>query len=101
LNVNIINDQEFRSGDKVKLGVLVTHRTGRKQKPLPGVSVSVKILGTTFRPVIISKKTGTDGVAVVVAEIPRFSTGRAAILVRAADGEDSVEIRRVVRSEGK
>ncbi|HLA11400.1 MAG TPA: hypothetical protein VJ023_12510 [Pyrinomonadaceae bacterium] len=101
LNVNIINDQEFRSGEKLKLGVLVTHRTGRKQKPLPGVSVSVKILGTTFRPVIISKKTGTDGVAVVLTEIPRFSTGRAAILVRAADGADSVEIRRVVRPEGK
>ena len=101
LNVSLLSEYEFRSGDTVKIGILVTHRSGRRQKPLAGVSVSVKILGTTFRPIILTKKTENDGVVVVKADIPRFSTGRAAILIRAVEGADSVEIRRVVKPEGK
>jgi hypothetical protein len=94
--VSFLEEQEFRSGASLNLGILVTQRTASEEKPLSGVNVSVKVLGTTFRPVIVSLKTQRDGVAMVKTEIPRFSAGRAAILVRAVKGEDAVEIRRVV-----
>lgn len=96
LCVTLLDEQEFRSGTSLTLAVLVTHRSPKEEKPLSGVSVSVKVLGTTFRPVIVSLKTQRDGVALVNTKIPQFSSGRAAILVRAVKGGESVEIRRVV-----
>lgn len=96
LHLSLLEEQEFRSGEALTLGVLVTYRSGDDEKPLSGVAVSVKVLGTSFRPVIVSMKTQKDGVAMVSAEIPRFTGGRAAILVRAVKGGESVEIRRVV-----
>jgi hypothetical protein len=97
LCLSIMDEQEFRAGEPLRLGVVVTYRTASSEKPVGGVPVSVKILGTNFRPVIVSVKTERDGVALISAEIPRFTSGRAAILLRASKGEDSVEIRRVVR----
>lgn len=96
LRVSLLEEQEFHSGQTLNLGVLVTHKSARDEKPVGGVSVSVKVLGTTFRPVIVSLKTQKDGVAIVATAIPKFSSGRAAILVRAVRGGESVEIRRVV-----
>jgi hypothetical protein len=96
LQVKLLQEREFQSGDSLNLGILVTSKTAKGEKPVAGAAVSFKILGTTFRPVIVSIKTQKDGVAVVKTDIPRFNTGRAAILVRAVRGADSVEIRRVV-----
>jgi hypothetical protein len=96
LRVSLTEEQEFRSGETLNLGVLVTLKSARDEKPVGGVAVSVKVLGTTFRPVIVSLKTQKDGIAMVTAAIPKFSSGRAAILVRAVRGAESVEIRRVV-----
>jgi hypothetical protein len=96
LHVCLLQEQEFRAGETLNLGVLVTHKSARGEKPVSGVAVSVKVLGTTFRPVIVSLKTQKDGVAMVSTAIPKFSSGRAAILVRAFRGGESVEIRRVV-----
>ncbi|MGH9882835.1 MAG: hypothetical protein ACRD6N_15465, partial [Pyrinomonadaceae bacterium] len=96
LRVSLLEEREFHSGESFSLGVLVSHKSAREDKPLSGIPVSVKVLGTTFRPVIVSVKTQKHGVAMIAVEIPRFSSGRAAILVRAVRGGESVEIRRVV-----
>ncbi len=97
LCLSLMEEQEFRSGESLRLSVVVTYRSASSEKPVGGVSVSVKILGTTFRPVIVSVKTQKDGVALISAEIPKFTSGRAAILLRAVKGDEAVEIRRVVR----
>jgi hypothetical protein len=78
---------------------MVADRIGKEEKPVVGASLSVKILGTTFRPQLYSVKTERDGVAVVSAQIPRFTSGRAAILILAAavDGR-STETRRVIHA---
>ena len=60
--------------------------------------VSAKVLGTTFRPQVYSLKTERDGVAVISVQIPQFTSGRAAILVRAVADGDTVEIRRVIHA---
>ena len=96
LRVNLLEEQEFRSGQTLNLGVLVTRKSGGEEKPVSGVAVSIKVLGTTFRPVIVSTKTQRDGTATITAAIPKFASGRAALLVRAVRGGESVEIRRVV-----
>ena len=96
LRVKLINEHEFRSGESLNLNVIVTHKADHVETPVVGASVSFKVLGTTFRPIIVSLKTGKDGKANIKADIPKFASGRAAILVRAAKGADAVEIRRVV-----
>ncbi|HEV7797189.1 MAG TPA: hypothetical protein VGO73_03475, partial [Pyrinomonadaceae bacterium] len=58
--------------------------------------VSVKILGTVFRPQIYSVKTESDGVAAVSATMPSFTSGRAAVLVRAVVKGQLIEVRRVI-----
>jgi len=96
LCVRFVREQEFRSGGSLNLEFLVTNKSARAEKPVSGASISFKVLGTSFRPVIVSVKTGKDGTAKVKTAIPKFASGRAAILVRAVKGGESVEIRRVV-----
>jgi hypothetical protein len=96
LCVRLIQEREFYSGESLSLDVIVTKKTARAEKPVTSSTVSVKVLGSTFRPVLVSAKTAKDGIVNVKVDIPKFATGRAAILVRAVKGGDSVEIRRVV-----
>ena len=63
-----------------------------------GAVVSVKVLGTAFRPMIYSMKTERDGMATVSAKIPKFTSGRAAILIRALAGGSETELRRVIHA---
>ena len=87
---------DFRSGDSLTLQILVTQRTRSGEKPINGAAVSLKVLGTAFRPLIYSVKTNREGLATVSTEIPQFTSGRAAVLIRAEAGELSSETRRVI-----
>jgi hypothetical protein len=96
LQILLLNDAEFNSGEVRTLRVLVVHRIGADEKPLYNIAVSIKILGTTFRPLIYSLKTDREGVASVTTQIPRFTSGRAAVLVRAVAKDEAAELRRVI-----
>ncbi|HET6861743.1 MAG TPA: hypothetical protein VFH91_01810 [Pyrinomonadaceae bacterium] len=96
LVISLLDDDEFHSGEKRTLRVLVSNRRGDNDKPLANASVSIKILGTTFRPLLFTVKTEKDGVATVNAEIPEFTSGRAAVLVRAVARDQAAELRRVI-----
>jgi len=96
LYINILDDEEFYSGKRYTLRVLVTNVTDGDEKPLSNVAVSVKVLGTTFRPLIFTLKTESDGVASIATEIPQFTSGRAAVLVRAVAKDQAAELRRII-----
>ncbi|HKV36024.1 MAG TPA: hypothetical protein VJP89_16920 [Pyrinomonadaceae bacterium] len=96
LSIVLLDDEEFYSGEKYTLRVLISNRTGEQEVPLQNVAVSIKILGTTFRPLIYSLKTERDGVATVATQIPEFNSGRAAVLVRAATKDQAAELRRII-----
>jgi hypothetical protein len=96
LFITMLDDQEFYSGEKYDLRVLVSNRAAGNEEPLQNVAVSIKILGTTFRPLIYSLKTQSDGVATVATQIPEFTSGRAAVLVRAVAKDQAAEVRRII-----
>lgn len=96
LFIALLDDEEFYSGEKYTLRVLISNRTGAEEVPLQNVAVSIKILGTTFRPLIYSLKTERDGVATVATQIPEFNSGRAAVLVRAVAKDQAAELRRII-----
>jgi hypothetical protein len=96
LAIILLDDAEFNSGESRTVRVLIVNRKGDDEKPLNSASVSIKILGTTFRPLIYSLQTDRDGVATVATQIPRFSSGRAAVLIRAVARDQAAELRRVI-----
>jgi len=96
LVVTVLDDDEFRAGESFVIRVLVEDRSGKKKKPLLGATVSVKILGTTFRPQIHSVKTERDGMAAVSTTMPTFTSGRAAVLIRVVARDQTAEVRRVI-----
>jgi hypothetical protein len=97
LRISLLDPElAFRSGDSLKLQILVTEFSGKGEKPASGAAVSVKVLGTSFRPLIYSTKTDREGVATTAVTIPRFKSGRAAILIRATARELANETRRVI-----
>ena len=96
LVITLLDDDEFYSGQRYTLRVLISDRVSGDEKPLANVVVSVKILGTTFRPLIYSLKTESDGVASLSTEIPQFTSGRAAVLVRAVTKDQAAELRRII-----
>ena len=96
LTITLLDDEEFYSGQGYTLRVHISNRSGGVEKPLANAAVSIKILGTTFRPLIYSLKTESDGVASVVTQIPEFTSGRAAVLVRAATKDQAAELRRII-----
>jgi hypothetical protein len=96
LNILLLDDAQFYSGEARTLRVLVVNRTGSDETPLGSVAISIKILGTTFRPQLYSLKTDRDGVASVATQIPSFTSGRAAVLIRAVAKDQAAELRRII-----
>jgi hypothetical protein len=96
LVITLLDDDDFNSGQRYTLRVLIGNRVSGDEKPLANAAVSVKILGTTFRPLIYTLKTESDGVASVSTEIPHFTSGRAAVLVRAVAKDQAAELRRII-----
>jgi len=94
LILTLLDEDEFRAGESFTIRVRV--EDGSEGKPLVGISISVKILGTTFRPQIYSVRTERDGVATVETTMPNFTSGRAAVLVRAVTNGETTELRRVI-----
>ena len=96
LVITILDEEQFYSGEKYTLRVLISNRMAGQESPLPNSGVSIKILGTTFRPLIYTLKTERDGVATVTTQIPEFTSGRAAVLVRAVVKDQAAELRRII-----
>lgn len=94
LSMILLDEREFRGGDRVALRIQVTH--GSADENIVGAEIVVKVLGAAFRPVIFHAKTIASGIAVVQMQFPHFKTGRAALLIKATHGGYEAELRRIV-----
>lgn len=95
LRIRLLGEKDFRGGDMLELDVVVTRLSREGEAPI-SAAISVKILGTSFRPMILTLKTNKQGAVTISTRIPPFKTGRAAIVIRAAVAELSTETRRVI-----
>jgi len=96
LYLTLLDDEgEFRAGQLATIKVQVG-RGAYGHRAAADASVTIKVLGTSFRPLVLSTRTDREGVAVVRALLPRFTSGRAAIIIRAAAGPDVAELRRII-----
>lgn len=94
LSIEILGDVIFRGGERNTVGFMVSR--GSSRKVVTGAQIMVKILGSSFRPVIFHASTDNDGVATVNLQLPNFSSGRAAFLVRAMSDGEEIELRRSI-----
>lgn len=90
-------ESELRAGAEVTLRLAVSRGDKELRIPMPNASIVIKILGTTFRPVIHKAETGKDGTAIVQINIPPFTAGRAALLIESCVDGDEVALRRIIR----
>lgn len=96
LHVELLGEKDYHAGEMVTLRVAVLRGAFGFREVVRGSNVTVKVLGTEFRPLILTSKTDDDGVAVVHVWLPRFKNGRAAILIRAHSDDCSAELRRII-----
>ena len=94
LTVEIFGDTQFKGGDRRSVGVMVCR--GSQRKIVPHAQVMVKIIGSSFRPLIYHAETDSNGIARVDLDVPKFKSGRAAFLVRASSGGEATELRQQV-----
>lgn len=93
INIRLFEEREYRGGDRVELKIQVTNDI---YIPLAAVEIMVKVLGSSFRPLIFHARTGKKGTATVTLQLPHFRSGRAALLVRAIVEDEEVELRRII-----
>jgi len=96
LHVSLLEEREFHAGEVVTIRIRVSRGVGDRREAASNVPVTVKILGTEFRPLILTTRSDADGVATIHAWLPRFTKGRAAVLVRAALDGFTAELRRII-----
>jgi len=93
ISLQFIGSDTFRGGEKAYITVMV-FRGG--SKVVEGAEVMVKVLGSSFRPLIFHSQTDKNGISTVGMQIPNFNTGRASLLVRAISKGEEVEVRRPI-----
>jgi hypothetical protein len=96
LGIEMLGDGKFKSGDRKTVNVMVTR--GSDRKVISGSQIMIKILGSAFRPVIFHARSDENGLARVHLQVPQFTAGRAALLVRVIDDGEEVELRKIVTS---
>src|SRR6266849_5581778 len=82
LDVRVLTPGVFTAGSGIGLRVQVTHDA----KPDFDATVTVKIIGTAFKPQVFIGRVGRDGVANFSLTLPSFTTGTAAIVIEAQSG---------------
>lgn len=95
LKLEILGNENFKSGEKKTMSILV-HRGGQ-ENGMNGAQVMVKVLGAAFRPLIFHGKTDANGIAKVHLQMPLFKQGRAAILIKAMSEGEETELRRTIK----
>jgi len=94
LSLELLGETKFKGGDRRTVNIMLCR--GTERKVVPDSQILIKVLGSSFRPVIFHAKTDANGLARVHLQLPHFQAGRAALLVRAIAGGEEIELRRVV-----
>jgi len=94
LSVELLGDTKFKGGDRRTVNIMVCR--GTERKVIADAQIMIKVLGSSFRPVIFHAKSDANGLAKVHLLLPHFQAGRAAVLIRAISGGEEIELRRIV-----
>jgi hypothetical protein len=94
LSLELLGDTKFKGGDRRDVNIMVCR--GTERKVISDAQIMIKVLGSSFRPLIFHAKTDRNGLAKVHLQLPHFHAGRAAVLLRAISCGEEIELRRIV-----
>ncbi len=94
LLIDLLGETEFKGSDRKTIGMMVCR--GSERRVVPEAQIMVKIIGSSFRPLIFHSMTDDNGIARVNLQFPSFRSGRAALLVRAMSDGEEAELRRPI-----
>ncbi|MFN2502124.1 MAG: hypothetical protein ABR530_08940 [Pyrinomonadaceae bacterium] len=96
LAIDLLDPAKFKGGDRRTVNLRICR--GGAQNVVSGAQIMLKVLGSSFRPVIYHASSDANGLAKIHVQIPQFQAGRAAILIRVISSGEEAEIRRIVTS---
>ncbi len=94
IEINLKGTKEFYAGDSVVLQIELS-LAGTKQ--LANLPIIVKVIGTSFKPLVYSGRTGPDGVAIMPISLPNFTAGSAAIVIQSSSELGEAEAKHLIR----
>ena len=94
LSLELLGETKFKGGERRDVNIMVCR--GSDRKVVSDAQIMIKVLGSSFRPLIFHAKSDKNGLAKVHLQLPHFQAGRAALLVRVISGGEELELRRIV-----
>jgi len=96
LSVAILEETQMRAGESVTLRLEVSKYADGELQPASKANITVKILGSSFQPSSTYSTTNSYGHSSISVTLPKFKTGRGALLIRAECDGEVAEIRRII-----
>lgn len=93
LDLKVLTPSAFVAGKSVGLRIQVAHGADME----PDAVVTVKIIGTAFKPQVFIGRAGHDGVANFSLALPAFTAGTAAIVIEAQSSRGRGELKHLIR----
>ena len=93
LDLNVVSPLVFTAGKHINLKVKILYGT----KPEAEATVTIKIVGTAFKPQVFLGHAGHDGVASFNLNLPAFTSGTAAIVIEAQSMHGRGELKHLIR----
>lgn len=93
LDLKVLTPRVFTSGKSISLNIQVSFA----MRPEADAVVTVKIIGTAFRPLVYMGRAGKDGIASFSFTLPTFTTGTAAIVIEAQSNRGRGELKHLIR----
>jgi hypothetical protein len=93
LDVKVITPSVFVAGKNISLRVQVLFNAIVE----PEAVVTIKIIGTAFKPQVFIGRAGRDGIANFTLSLPSFTAGTAAIVIEAQSNRGRGEMKHLIR----
>jgi hypothetical protein len=93
LDLKVITPGVFIAGKSIGLRIQVACNS----KPDPDAVVTIKVIGTAFKPQVYIGRAGRDGVASFSLTLPAFTAGTAALVIEAQSGRGRGELKHLIR----
>lgn len=93
LDLKVITPSVFIAGKSIGLRIQVACNS----RPDPDAVVTIKVIGTAFKPQVYIGRAGRDGVASFSLTLPAFTAGTAALVIEAQSGRGRGELKHLIR----
>jgi len=93
LDLKVITPGTFIAGKSIGLRVQVAYGAD----PEPEAVVTIKVIGTAFKPQVYIGRASRDGIASFSLSLPAFTAGTAAIVIEAQSNRGRGELKHLIR----